>query len=159
MTKKGYKQTAEHIRKRFLNGSPNRKGDKAGVKAGRSRALRTYPELPSACQDCGVTGQRLDRHHIDDNTLNNSPENIAFVCRRCHMVRDGRLDILKANAVRNVTHLVDAAASEKRSRSSCKRGHVLTEENVYIHAGRRHCRACQKIHCKVYRETHKEPPK
>ena len=86
----GYKQSAEHIRKRFAHGSPNRKGDLATQKAGRTRALRTFRELPLVCQDCGQP-KRLERHHRDGNTLNNAVVNIAFLCRRCHMVADGRL--------------------------------------------------------------------
>jgi hypothetical protein len=92
--RKGYKQTPEHIRKRFLNGSPNRKGDNATTKAGRTRALRMFPVLPDGCETCGA-GKRLDRHHKDGNTLNNNRDNIAFLCRKCHMAADGRLDRMK----------------------------------------------------------------
>ena len=88
--KKGYKQTAEHIRKRFARRSPNWKGDKATVKAGRTRALRTYPTAPSECERCGEA-KRLERHHRDGDTLNNDRANIVFLCRRCHMTVDGRI--------------------------------------------------------------------
>jgi hypothetical protein len=90
--RRGYKQTAEHIRKRFVNGSPNWKGDAASQKAGRTRALRTHP-VPAECERCGGA-KRLDRHHKDGNTLNNERDNIAFVCRRCHMILDGRIERL-----------------------------------------------------------------
>jgi hypothetical protein len=41
------------------------------------------------CDRCGKPGR--DRHHRDGNTLNNEPENIECLCRRCHMEIDGRL--------------------------------------------------------------------
>ena len=57
-------------------------------KTGRSRAERMYPE----CLPCVVCGsQRSERHHDDGNTLNNEPGNIKWLCRKCHMKRDGRL--------------------------------------------------------------------
>lgn len=36
-----------------------------------------------ACEICGKTG-RLDVHHKDKNTSNNSVENLMVVCRSCH---------------------------------------------------------------------------
>lgn len=60
---------------------------------GRQRARRVYT-LAGACGRCG-TAPALDRHHVDGNTLNNSPENILQVCRRCHMEIDGRLEFLR----------------------------------------------------------------
>jgi len=34
---------------------------------------------------------KAERHHKDDNTHNNAPENIQALCRKCHMLLDGRL--------------------------------------------------------------------
>jgi hypothetical protein len=91
---KGYKQSPEHIHKRALarlgkkdpkssiahmgNKNPMWKGDKATTRAGQARAERLY-KLPHG----------LERHHIDGNRLNNSPENIAFLSRKDHMITDG----------------------------------------------------------------------
>ncbi len=88
--KKGYKQTPEHIQKRQRFGEEHHsyKGDDVGYKSARSRAERGYPCRP--CELCGNT--KAERHHKDGNTRNNSPENIQFVCRRCHMKVDGRYD-------------------------------------------------------------------
>jgi hypothetical protein len=63
---------------------------KTGIQpqAGRLRAQRWYPM--QACECCGAEGK--DRHHRDGNPLNNAPENIAFLCRRCHMKVDGRME-------------------------------------------------------------------
>lgn len=52
---------------------------------------RLYPVLGN-CQRCD--GKATERHHVDDNTANNSLENIRILCRRCHMIEDGRLDKL-----------------------------------------------------------------
>lgn len=54
------------------------------------RQYRTkFPEIKS-CQDCGDT-KHLELHHIDGNHRNNADSNLVKVCRRCHMLRDGRL--------------------------------------------------------------------
>jgi hypothetical protein len=42
------------------------------------------------CVNCGE--EKTDRHHLDGNTANNDPENVITLCRRCHMLVDGRLD-------------------------------------------------------------------
>ncbi len=64
------------------------KGEKAGIRSGRSRARKYYP-LPKHCQLCSQ--KATERHHKDNNTLNNKKDNIMFLCRHCHMAIDGRL--------------------------------------------------------------------
>ena len=56
------------------------------INAGRTRAERWYKLKP--CVRCG---EKAERHHKDGNTLNNKPENINFLCRKCHMKSDGRM--------------------------------------------------------------------
>lgn len=63
----------------------------ATLGAGRLRARIAFPEMPSLCTRCKLAAP-TDRHHKDGNPLNNSPSNIAFLCRRCHMREDGRLE-------------------------------------------------------------------
>jgi hypothetical protein len=98
--KKGYKQSPEHIEKRKRMGQMHHHwtGDGASIKTGRTRALRSFPAKP--CELCGDTN-RIDRHHIDGNTLNNLEANIVFLCRRCHMASDGRLEKFIELAKRN----------------------------------------------------------
>jgi hypothetical protein len=67
--------------------NPMWKGAEAKPASGRERARRRYNL--DVCEDCG--GNAHDRHHVDGNPLNNEPSNIAILCRRCHMRRDGRL--------------------------------------------------------------------
>ena len=105
--KKGYKQTPEHIakRKRFGRDHYNWKADKITVRSGRTRALRLFPVI-GPCVKCG--NPRSERHHIDDNTANNSSHNIVIVCRRCHMQADGRLEQFKKLAIANQPKAVAA---------------------------------------------------
>ena len=87
---KGYKQTKEHIEKRKRFGSDHHawKGEAIKIRSGRSRALRNF--LLKPCEKCG--NPKSERHHKDDNTKNNHPSNIMFLCRKCHMKEDGRYE-------------------------------------------------------------------
>lgn len=67
--------------------NPNWKGGKATPNAGRSRARTKFAALN--CSRCGAL--KAERHHKDGDTNNNDESNIDIVCRRCHMVVDGRL--------------------------------------------------------------------
>lgn len=89
----GSKQAAAHVEKRTRRGTahPRWMGDAAGVRAGRSRALRMYRNI-GPCLMCGA--RQAERHHVDGNTLNNEPGNIRALCRKCHMEEDHRLSAL-----------------------------------------------------------------
>lgn len=63
------------------------KGDAATAPSKRCRAVKLYQI--SDCEDCGDPA--VDRHHVDGDTGNNARENVRFLCRRCHMIADGRL--------------------------------------------------------------------
>jgi hypothetical protein len=55
--------------------------------AGRAHARTLYPLEP-----CKICGADAERHHIDENPLNNARENIIFLCRRHHkQVHFGRI--------------------------------------------------------------------
>lgn len=60
------------------------KGDKATEIAGHTRAVKAF-KCPEG----------KERHHIDGNPLNNSPENIMLVTRKQHMELDGRMEKLR----------------------------------------------------------------
>jgi 5-methylcytosine-specific restriction endonuclease McrA len=51
------------------------------------------PRVWGPCEKCPAPG--IDRHHRDGNPGNNVPENLMVLCRRCHMVEDGRLAALR----------------------------------------------------------------
>lgn len=105
--KKGFKQSPEHIAKRIRVGAEHHawKGALVSAKSGRSRALRAFKSIGS-CVLCG--NQRAERHHKNGNTADNSPANIEIVCRRCHMMEDGRLEQFKELARRNQPKAVAA---------------------------------------------------
>ena len=140
--KKGYKQTEEHIQKRKRFGTEHHfwKGDKACQRTGRSRAERLYPKI-GPCEECG--NPNSERHHRDDNTLNNDPSNIAILCRKCHMRSDGRLALVRELGIRNLPLAILKAAEYRKSLTHCPKGHPYAGRNLYInHKGTRSCRKC-----------------
>jgi predicted Zn-ribbon and HTH transcriptional regulator len=91
---------------RFLSGEQHWlwKGDQASDHAKRLRARRWYA-LPSACEACGRSDRKIERHHADGNPGNNDPANIWFVCRSCHQRIDGRAALAAARlAAANPVH-------------------------------------------------------
>lgn len=64
----------------------------SGVRRGDSQNVRTsrmwarQDGLTDSCADCGKQ-EKLDVHHIDENPLNNAPENLVSLCRSCHLQR------------------------------------------------------------------------
>lgn len=132
----------------------NWKGDAVSPDAARSRAQRQYALIGKVCADCGRPAQ--DRHHQDDNPYNNARANIAFLCRRCHMKRDGRLDTFRVNSREGSRR----SAETWRGRAACVNGHQYTSENsrIYITGPRpdrggrtatvRVCRICETAYKK-----------
>lgn len=52
-----------------------------------------YVKIPDGIKiSIGVELTPTSRHHRDGNTANNKTENIIFLCRKCHMKEDGRLE-------------------------------------------------------------------
>jgi 5-methylcytosine-specific restriction endonuclease McrA len=152
MTSKGYKQTPDHIASRIRVGKDHYAwlGDNVSVKGGRTRANRMYPII-GPCVICGSA--RSERHHKDGNTANNTPENIVPLCRKCHMSKDGRLELLSLLGSKNQkSGVARIAAAKKRSEQThCKRGHQLSGDNLFITSlGARGCRECRKIHKHAY---------
>jgi hypothetical protein len=54
---------------------------------GHQRANMIYKEL-QPCEVCGRTSDNatIHRHHIDENPMNNAPENISFLCSSHHRI-------------------------------------------------------------------------
>jgi 5-methylcytosine-specific restriction endonuclease McrA len=109
--KRGHRRSDEFKRKSSISKlgpkNPNWKGDAIERGSGRDRARRAYRSI-GPCSNCGAP--KTERHHIDGNTLNNNPENIAILCRRCHMIADGRLQSLLSR----LGEMCQAAAIKKR---------------------------------------------
>lgn len=110
---KGYKQSPDHIKKRIRRGPEHHSwvGNKITKESGRSRAERKYPVRP--CEICGESKKRIDRHHRDNDPRNNKKSNIKFLCRKCHMIEDGRLERFVELAKRNQS--MAAAARHKQT--------------------------------------------
>lgn len=68
-------------RKLLREKNPNWKGDRITQHSGRDRARSWYP-CPKG----------MERHHIDGNPLNNSPENVMIVTPKEHMELHNRLN-------------------------------------------------------------------
>lgn len=87
---RGYKQSAEHVEKRKRTGADSHHwtGDDVAPVVGRKRALKLYKDI-GPCIVCGA--EKSERHHRDENPSNNAPENIAILCRSCHMKEHARL--------------------------------------------------------------------
>lgn len=60
--------------------------------AGRARARRKFQLRP--CQGCGKPS--TERHHVNGRTVDNTSYNVRVLCRRCHMLEDGRLERVRA---------------------------------------------------------------
>ncbi|KKK49301.1 hypothetical protein LCGC14_3136420 [marine sediment metagenome] len=118
----------------------NWRGDKATVLSGRDRARRMYP-VPKPCTMCGEKGER---HHKDGNTLNNEPINIDWLCRRHHMMADGR------SKARN-------PLTGRPIKTHCPHGHPYDSLNTYYRRDNlgRGCRACRIEAVKMSRERRK----
>lgn len=73
---------------------PGWKGDNCKQHTGRARAIKKFSI--DLCEKC--LKKAIDRHHKDENTKNNDRSNLLFLCRRCHMILDGRLaKLIKRN--------------------------------------------------------------
>lgn len=141
----GYKQTPEHIaaKSRFGDAHHGWKGENITRRSGRSRALRLYPTI-GPCVLCG--DPKSERHHMDDDTTNNTPENILPLCRKCHMSSDGRLAKVKEVGRNRIKKLIEQAAAKRRSQTLCKRGHELSGDNLAnARSNGRICKQCQEI--------------
>jgi hypothetical protein len=59
------------------------------LKTDRSRKARILQERGHRCENCGLTEWlglpiKLELHHVDGNTDNNSRENLQLLCLNCH---------------------------------------------------------------------------
>jgi len=126
---------------RLLLGDEQRKRDR---KRGHKRALKLFPHI-GPCVECG--NEKAERHHIDDNPLNNVPTNIKALCRRCHTLEHGKTfkpgvpDIGRAIAI-----------AKQKAKTHCPAGHPYEGENLYITPdGRRVCKECNRAAKRKYR--------
>lgn len=67
------------------------------MKRGHEACRKQYP-LIGNCERCSLPA--TERHHIDGDSCNNLRKNVQFLCRRCHMAIDGRLEASAKRATR-----------------------------------------------------------
>lgn len=93
---------------------------------GREQARKLLPTL-GPCEACGAVAN--DRHHRNGQPTDNRLENIAQLCRRCHMRADGRLIQIAA---------YDAARKPQPPRicMACGKAHKPSRRGL--------CNACDK---------------
>ena len=120
------KRRAEYLRAKTPCpncGSPKKKGSKlcracyrieprerysTDKRAARVLA-RAHFALPETCERC-ERAPAAERHHLDGDPFHNVASNIMGVCRRCHMVLDGRLDPPLAEVVPTEEHFMGLVA-------------------------------------------------
>lgn len=120
-------------------------GDRKRERArGHKQALKLFPII-GPCERCGAA--KAERHHIDDNPLNNVPSNIKALCRRCHTLEHGKTFTPEATAMG-----LSASAAKRRAISHCPSGHEYAGDNLYITPdGRRVCKECNRAAKRKYR--------
>lgn len=85
---------AKSLAKRGEN-NPNWAGDGVGYKGVHLWVKKRYP-APQRCEGCGKK-QRLDL--ANKGVYSRDRSQWEWLCRRCHMVKDGRLEKLKARII------------------------------------------------------------
>ena len=90
------KQMSELARRNIANGklgdkNPQWRGDKVGYHALHAR-LNRYLKKPLGCQNCGKE-RKLELANISQEYKTESSD-WEWLCRRCHMIKDGRMKIL-----------------------------------------------------------------
>ena len=77
---------------RSNEGNPNWKGDKVGM-LGLHEWIRSRKPRPQFCEEC-KTGFPIDLANISQE-YKRDVNDFEWLCRRCHMIKDGRIEILK----------------------------------------------------------------
>lgn len=102
-------------------------------------ALRTGRDRP--CEWCGSSFWAKPSHEAKGHD--------RFCSRECSSRFGGALRKGKPQPV--VWAAVEAAATLRRARTHCKRGHEFTPENTYVWSGKRICRVCARAKTKAHR--------
>jgi NUMOD3 motif len=110
------------------------------VKGRHWQAQMLYPIEGVTCEYPGCDAPAADRHHIDGDGRNNEPDNIEFLCRRHHMIEDGRMDRLrvrmsklaKTGTMRGKQHSEETKAKIKAAKTGVK---LSDEHKANIRAG------------------------
>lgn len=80
---------------------------------------RARKHLKNFCESCGAS-KRLQAHHIDQNHLNSSAENIQTLCKHCHDFWHGNALILGRYPAGRMPRIVPTELKDSATRSSRK---------------------------------------
>ena len=105
---------------------------------------------------CPTHKQKVPAHRFAYELLRGSiPEGLKLdhLCRNRICVNPSHLEpvTLRENILRGV-----GPAAINGRKTHCLRGHPLTDENVYLYKGMRHCRICGRIRDNKWRQKHKK---
>ena len=111
---------------------------------GHKQALKLFPNI-GPCIKCG--NPKAERHHKDENPLNNAPDNVEALCRRCHTLEHGKTFRPEVTAMG-----LAASAAKRRALTHCPQGHEYSGGNLYVTpSGRRSCKECNRAAKRKYR--------
>lgn len=92
-------------------------GDKVGYAALHGWIKRRFPK-PELCQDCGlVPPYDLSNKGVYDRNL----DNWEWICRKCHMVKDGRMKNLNRNGTKPKTKVCGICNDKHKSKGLCSK--------------------------------------
>ena len=75
---------------RMGSANPNWKGNQCGIES-LHKWIRNIKQKPGRCECCGEKTYFLDLANISQKYLRN-PNDFEWLCRRCHMTKDGRIE-------------------------------------------------------------------
>jgi len=90
------KQFMERVKYKFCSEECRKESQKIRLESvtrqGVKRALKRRGIVFERCADCGYDKypQILGIHHIDDNPINHSIDNLIIICPNCHSIRHNR---------------------------------------------------------------------
>ncbi len=124
-------------KKLFGKDNPMWKGDQVGYEGIHAWIKRRLPR-PPYCEKCNEKHNKLDLANISGKYLRRL-DDWEYLCRRCHMLSDGRMNNLQDG-------------NERTRLKPCTRCGALTK-------GRKYCKDCRKVVRKEWWCTYNKRPK